>query len=163
MSAVLESRLWPLIHFLRRDKEGLLRVYLHMPGNFYKKMDRPLVDRIENLPPAIAIEQRNRIRNARSTVGTVTEIHDYLRLLFAKIGKVYCPDCKILVQPDTVDRVLQTLLQDHEGERIVVYEPTPTSKKEEKKYIQAPLSTRRFSENVDSKRQEPLGDGKFRR
>ena len=59
---------------------------------FLEKMDRPDVEAIHGIPPAIAIEQKNTVKNARSTVGTASEIYDYLRLLFAKIGEVFCPD-----------------------------------------------------------------------
>ncbi|HKZ72050.1 MAG TPA: hypothetical protein VJ187_03350 [Nitrospirota bacterium] len=60
---------------------------------FIEKIDRPDVDSIRNIRPAIAIEQKNPVRTARSTVGTATEIYDYLRLLFAKIGRIECPQC----------------------------------------------------------------------
>ena len=60
---------------------------------FLERLDRPDVDRIEHIRPAIALEQKNPVRTARSTVGTATELYDYLRLLFAKIGRVHCPTC----------------------------------------------------------------------
>src|SRR5262249_28192462 len=60
---------------------------------FLDRVDRPDVDRIVNVRPAVALEQKNPVRTARSTVGTATEIYDYLRLLYAKIGRVHCPDC----------------------------------------------------------------------
>src|SRR5437899_7794340 len=60
---------------------------------FLERLDRPDVDRIEHIRPAIAIEQKNPVRTARSTVGTATELQDYLRLLFARIGRPLCPDC----------------------------------------------------------------------
>src|SRR5512134_1028719 len=60
---------------------------------FLERVDRPDVDRIEHIRPAIAIEQKNPVRTARSTVGTATELYDFLRLLFAKIGHVHCPTC----------------------------------------------------------------------
>src|SRR5438309_51663 len=60
---------------------------------FLERLDRPDVDRIEHIRPAIALEQKNPVRTARSTVGTATELHDYLRLLFAKVGRVHCPRC----------------------------------------------------------------------
>src|SRR5215212_8626967 len=60
---------------------------------FLERMQRPDVDAVTGVPPALAIEQRNGVRNARSTVGTVTEISDYLRLLYARVGQVHCPDC----------------------------------------------------------------------
>src|SRR3989339_1229693 len=60
---------------------------------FLERMSRPLVDKIHGIPPAIAIDQTNPIKNARSTVGTITEISDYLKLLYAKLGRLFCRDC----------------------------------------------------------------------
>src|SRR5262249_19591000 len=68
---------------------------------FLERMQRPDVDSLTGVPPAIAIEQRNGVRNARSTVGTVTEIADYLRLLIARVGVVHCPSCDRVVARDT--------------------------------------------------------------
>ena len=62
---------------------------------FLERMDRPDVDSISDIPPALALRQKNTINNARSTVGTVTEINDYLRLLFASAGRTFCPRCQI--------------------------------------------------------------------
>jgi excinuclease ABC subunit A len=76
---------------------------------FLERMDKPDVDFIEGLSPAIAIEQRNTTRNPRSTVGTTTEIYDYMRLLFARIGKTFCYNCGKLVQRDTVQTVINKL------------------------------------------------------
>lgn len=82
---------------------------------FLERMDKPDVDRIEGLSPAIAIEQRNTTRNPRSTVGTTTEIYDYLRLLFARIGKTFCHKCGKLVQHDSVKTVLAKLETELDG------------------------------------------------
>ena len=60
---------------------------------FFDRMDKPQVDSIEGIPPAIAIEQRNSVRTTRSTVGTTTAIQDYLRLLYARVGRTYCRNC----------------------------------------------------------------------
>jgi excinuclease ABC subunit A len=76
---------------------------------FLERMDKPDVDFIEGLSPAIAIEQRNTTRNPRSTVGTSTEIYDYLRLLFGRIGKTYCHSCGNIVQKDSVQTVIEKL------------------------------------------------------
>ena len=70
---------------------------------FLERMDRPDVDTISEIPPALALRQKNSIRNARSTVGTVTEINDYLRLLFATVGESFCPQCGQRIKRDTVD------------------------------------------------------------
>jgi len=90
---------------------------------FIEQMPRPDVDRILNLPPAIALEQRNTVRNARSTVGTATEVYDHLRLLFAKIGRTFCPDCSIEVKRETPESAAETLMSRATGERVVVLAP----------------------------------------
>jgi len=87
---------------------------------FLEKMDRPDVEAIHGIPPAIAIEQRNTVRNARSTVGTASEIYDYLRLLFAKIGDVYCPRCQIKVTGDTVESATEKTLSLYHGKKIYI-------------------------------------------
>jgi excinuclease ABC subunit A len=87
---------------------------------FLEKMDRPDVEAIYGIPPAIAIEQRNTVKNARSTVGTASEIYDYLRLLFAKIGEVFCPECHIKVSGDTVESVVEQVLGGHQGKKILI-------------------------------------------
>src|SRR3970040_589762 len=73
---------------------------------FIEKIDRPDVDAIRNIRPAIAIEQKNPVRTSRSTVGTATEIYDYLRLLFAKIGRIECPQCGAEGGSDTAETVV---------------------------------------------------------
>ena len=85
---------------------------------FLERMDKPDVDFIQGISPAIAIEQKTTGRNPRSTVGTTTEIYDYLRLLFARIGKTYCPKCGELVRKDSVGSVLEKLraVSAEEGE-----------------------------------------------
>jgi len=97
---------------------------------FLERMARPEVDSISNLPPAIAIEQRNRVTNARSTVGTATEILDYLRLLFAKVGVTHCPDCKRAVEAGTPEAVAARLLSEHRGERCTIGAPLPGKRRE---------------------------------
>ncbi len=87
---------------------------------FLEKMDRPDVEAIHGIPPAIAIEQRNTVKNARSTVGTASEIYDYLRLLLAKIGEVFCPQCHIKVSGDTVEGVVEQILGEDQGKRILI-------------------------------------------
>ncbi|MBL7996387.1 excinuclease ABC subunit UvrA, partial [bacterium] len=87
---------------------------------FLERMDKPDVDHIKGISPALAIEQRTLAKNPRSTVGTVTEIYDYLRLLFGRIGKTYCSNCKTLVRKDTVSGVVQTVLGYPEGTKFYV-------------------------------------------
>ena len=90
---------------------------------FLEKMDRPDVDAIHGIPPAIAIEQKNTVKNARSTVGTASEIYDYLRLLYAKIGDVFCPQCRVKVTGDTVEGVLEQVMEQCQGKRIFILSP----------------------------------------
>src|SRR5262250_1784966 len=82
---------------------------------FLERVDRPDVDRIEHVRPAIALEQKNPVRTARSTAGTATELYDYLRLLFGRIGRVHCPQCSEEAAAHSPDRIVDTLLADHPG------------------------------------------------
>jgi excinuclease ABC subunit A len=81
-------------------------------------MNKPAVDSIEGLSPAISIDQKTTSRNPRSTVGTVTEIYDYLRLLYARIGKPYCPVCKKPISKQSTDQIAQNLFSHFEGEKV---------------------------------------------
>ena len=90
---------------------------------FLERLDRPDVDSIEPVPPAIALEQKNGVRNARSTVGTQTEIHDSLRLLFAHGGTTFCPACGVPAVPGGVDRAVDELLSAESGARVVLAAP----------------------------------------
>ena len=76
---------------------------------FLERMEKPDVDRIEGICPAIAIRQKNSVRNPRSTVGTTTEIHDYMRLLFARVGRTYCRQCGVDVTRETAELVARRL------------------------------------------------------
>jgi excinuclease ABC subunit A len=98
---------------------------------FLEKMDRPDIEAIHGIPPAIAIEQRNTVKNARSTVGTASEVYDYLRLLFAKIGDVYCPHCQIKVSGETVESAVEQVLNQYPGENIFILSPIQFTKAEE--------------------------------
>jgi excinuclease ABC subunit A len=84
---------------------------------FLERMEKPDVDEISGIAPPIAIRQKNTTRNPRSTVATSTEIYDYLRLLYARAGRSYCPQCGDQVQRDTVDHVAQRMLEQPEGSR----------------------------------------------
>src|SRR5512135_729594 len=85
---------------------------------FLDRMDKPQVDRIEGIPPAIAIEQRNSVKTTRSTVGTMTEICDYVKLLWPQIAQLYCRNCGQLVRKDTPQRVWEEVQrQKAEGRR----------------------------------------------
>ncbi len=83
---------------------------------FLERMDKPDVDEISGISPAIAVEQKNTVRTSRSTVGTATEIYDYLRLLFARVGKTICPTCQIEVKPYTREDIFRFLAAHHLGE-----------------------------------------------
>ena len=87
---------------------------------FLDRMDRPHADRIDGIPPAVAVDQTNQVRTSRSTVGTMTEINDYLKLLFARHARLYCRGCGDEVRRDTPESIADRLLGDAEGERAVV-------------------------------------------
>ena len=98
---------------------------------FLQQMEKPDVDSIDGLSPAISIEQKSVSRNPRSTVGTVTEIHDYLRLLFASIGVPHCPSCGREIRPQTVQQMVDRVMGYPEGSRVVLYAPYVRGKKGE--------------------------------
>ncbi|MCZ6508674.1 MAG: excinuclease ABC subunit UvrA [Acidobacteria bacterium] len=100
---------------------------------FLEQMEKPDVDSIDGLSPAISIEQKSVSKNPRSTVGTVTEIHDYLRLLFASIGEPHCPVCGSEVRPQTVQQMADRILALPAGTRLVLYAPYVRGKKGEYK------------------------------
>ncbi len=101
---------------------------------FLEKMDRPDVESIHGIPPAIAIEQKNPVNNARSTVGTTSEIYDYLRLLFAKIGEIYCPDCGVKVSGDTVESAVEDILNQFQRRKILIISTIIFKSNEEKDF-----------------------------
>ncbi|MBI4610384.1 MAG: excinuclease ABC subunit UvrA [Candidatus Rokubacteria bacterium] len=94
---------------------------------FLERLDRPDVDRISHIRPAIAIEQKNPVRTARSTVGTATEVYDYLRLLYAKIGRVHCPRCGREARSHSAESVADALLAEFPGERALLCFPLPVA------------------------------------
>lgn len=98
---------------------------------FLGQMDKPDVDSIEGLSPAISIDQKTTNRNPRSTVGTVTEIYDYLRLLFARIGQPYCPNCNIPIASQTVEQMVDQVMTLPEKTRIQVLAPVVRGRKGE--------------------------------
>jgi excinuclease ABC subunit A len=104
---------------------------------FLQQMEKPDVDSIEGLSPAISIEQKSVSKNPRSTVGTVTEIHDYLRLLYASVGVPHCPSCGKTIRPQTVQQMVDRVTELPEGTRLVIYAPYVRGKKGEyKKQLQ---------------------------
>ncbi len=98
---------------------------------FLGQMDKPDVDLIEGLSPAISIDQKTTARNPRSTVGTVTEIHDYLRLLFARTGHPHCPKCGREIKQQTVDQMVDALMKMGEGARLQIMAPVVRARKGE--------------------------------
>ncbi len=98
---------------------------------FLDLMEKPDVDAIEGLSPAISIEQRSAGRNPRSTVGTVTEIHDYLRLLYARTGKVHCHNCGKPIQAQSSQQIIDSVMSYPEGERMQILAPMVRGRKGE--------------------------------
>src|SRR5262245_29797093 len=98
---------------------------------FLGQMEKPDVDAIEGLSPAIAIEQRSAGSNPRSTVGTITEIYDYLRLLFARLGEQFCPNCGTRMKRQSVQEMVDTLMASFDGERIQLLAPLARGRKGE--------------------------------
>ncbi|MBO5701523.1 MAG: excinuclease ABC subunit UvrA, partial [Clostridia bacterium] len=96
---------------------------------FLGQLDKPDVDMIEGLSPAISIDQKTTSKNPRSTVGTVTEIYDYLRLLYARIGIPHCPICGKEIRRQTVDQIIEKIETLPEGERFMVLSPVVRAKK----------------------------------
>ena len=96
---------------------------------FLGQMDKPDVDYIEGLSPAISIDQKTTSRNPRSTVGTVTEIYDYLRLLFARIGRAYCPTCGEEIAQQTIEQITDLVMKLPERTKIMVMAPVVRGKK----------------------------------
>jgi len=98
---------------------------------FLGVMDKPEVDKIEGISPAISIDQRKSMHNPRSTVGTITEIYDYLRLLFARIGKPHCPNCKKLISKQTIDQIVAQIMKLPKNSEIIAMGPVIRGKKGE--------------------------------
>ena len=94
-------------------------------------MEKPAVESIEGLSPAISIDQKTTSKNPRSTVGTVTEIYDYIRLLYARIGTPYCPNCGIKIEKQSIDQIVDNIMALEAGTRIQVLAPVIRSKKGE--------------------------------
>ena len=98
---------------------------------FLGQMDKPDVESIEGLSPAISIDQKSTSNNPRSTVGTVTEIYDYLRLLFARIGTPHCPECGDEIKPQSIDEIVDKIMKLPEGTKIQIVAPIVRGKKGE--------------------------------
>jgi len=126
---------------------------------FLEQMEKPDVDSIEGLSPAISIDQKTTSRNPRSTVGTITEIHDYLRVLFARAGEPHCPGCSRPISRQTVAQIVDRLTAAGEGKRLVIMAPVVRGRKGEHKALLAKLSKDGFTRvRVDGEMRDLIDD-----
>jgi excinuclease ABC subunit A len=116
---------------------------------FLDQIERPDVDSIEGLSPAISIEQKTTSRSPRSTVGTITEIYDYLRLLYASVGTPHCPNCGRPIARQTAEQIVQRILELGEGERVTVMAPIVRGRKGEFKDLLDQIDQQGFRARVD--------------
>ncbi len=96
---------------------------------FLELMEKPDVDHIDGLSPAISIQQRSSSKNPRSTVGTTTEIYDYLRLLYSRIGLPHCPKCGKMIGSQSVEAIAESIIQECEGKKVLILAPIVQEKK----------------------------------
>ena len=111
---------------------------------FLDLMEKPDVDTIEGLSPAISIEQKTGSRNPRSTVGTITEIHDYLRLLYASIGQPHCWECSRPITRQSPEQIVEQILKSHKGEKAYILSPVIQGRKGEHKTVLEELKKKGF-------------------
>ena len=126
---------------------------------FLDQIERPDVDSIEGLSPAISIEQKTTSRSPRSTVGTITEIYDYLRLLYASVGTPHCPNCGRPIARQTAEQMVQRILEMASGERVTIMAPVVRGRKGEFKDLLDELDQQGFRARVDGEMRdlsEPL-------
>ncbi|HKN22088.1 MAG TPA: excinuclease ABC subunit UvrA [Terracidiphilus sp.] len=116
---------------------------------FLDQIERPDVDSIEGLSPAISIEQKTTSRSPRSTVGTITEIYDYLRLLYASVGTPHCPNCGRPIARQTAEQIVQRILELGKGERVTVMAPIVRGRKGEFKDLLDQLDQQGFRARID--------------
>lgn len=125
------------------------RRYLDSISNYARQfighMKKADVDAIEGLSPTIAINQKTINNNPRSTVGTMTELYDYLRLLFARIGKVYCPNCEVKIRTETLDQLITMLQKEYSSKQIIIEAPVVKDKKGQFKKLIEELKRMPFS------------------
>ncbi len=125
---------------------------------FLDQMERPDVDAIDGLSPAISIEQKTTSRSPRSTVGTITEIYDYLRLLYASVGQPHCPNCARPISRQSAEQIVERVVQLAPGERITVYAPIVRGRKGEFREELEALDQQGFRARIDGEMTE-LTDG----
>ncbi len=116
---------------------------------FLDQLERPDVDSIEGLSPAISIEQKTTNRSPRSTVGTITEIYDYLRLLYASVGVPHCPNCGLAISRQSLDQITDRVLALAPGERVTIFAPVVRGRKGEFKELLEQLDTQGFRARID--------------
>jgi excinuclease ABC subunit A len=116
---------------------------------FLDQIERPDVDSIEGLSPAISIEQKTTSRSPRSTVGTITEIYDYLRLLYASVGVPHCPNCGRPISRQTHEQIVERILSLASGERVTIYAPVVRGRKGEFKDLLDELDQQGFRARID--------------
>ncbi len=121
---------------------------------FLDQMERPDVDAIDGLSPAISIEQKTTSRSPRSTVGTITEIYDYLRLLYASVGQPHCPNCGHAISRQTADQIVERIVALAPGERITVYAPIVRGRKGEFREELEALDQQGFRARIDGEMTE---------
>lgn len=112
---------------------------------FLGQMDKPAVDFIEGLSPAVAIDQKSTNRNPRSTVGTITEVYDYLRLLYARAGVQHCPKCNEVIRSQSAEQIVDSIMELPEGTRFQVLAPVVRGRKGEYKELFTDLVTQGFT------------------
>src|SRR6201986_1855621 len=116
---------------------------------FLDQIERPDVDSIEGLSPAISIEQKTTSRSPRSTVGTITEIYDYLRLLYASIGVPHCPSCGKPISRQSAEQIVERILSLAPGARVVIYAPIGRGRKGEFRDLLDELDQQGFRARID--------------
>lgn len=112
---------------------------------FLGLMDKPDVDLIEGLSPAISIDQKSASHNPRSTVGTITEIYDYLRLLYARVGQPHCPQCGDPIKANTLDEIVDQIIKNSTGQKTAILSPLVRDKKGEHKNVLLAIARAGFS------------------
>ena len=115
-------------------------------------MDKPKVDEIRGIPPAIAIEQSNPVKSTRSTVGTMTEINDYLKVLLPRVVTAHCPECARPIRPETAKSIVEQVFAQHAGESVLVTFGVPASARNEARGLLRLPATARLSARVDRRR-----------
>src|SRR6266850_135748 len=125
---------------------------------FLDQMERPDVDSIDGLSPAISIEQKTTSRSPRSTVGTITEIYDYLRLLYASVGTPHCPNCGRAISRQTPEQIVERILAQANEERVTVFAPIVRGRKGEFREELDELDQQGFRARIDGEMRDLTDD-----